>query len=89
MTIYFDSRYADAIPVLVTSEKGVALTLYMRPPNTNKQYRLYTVVQGDSLDILAYRFYGDPRLYWMIANMNPQVHFPDGLPAGTVLRVPL
>lgn len=37
---------------------------------------LYTFpVEGDRLDNLAYRFYGDSTLYWIIAAANPQIAY--------------
>ncbi|OLS52127.1 LysM peptidoglycan-binding domain-containing protein [Rhodovulum sulfidophilum] len=39
----------------------------------------YTLKVGDRLDKLAGEFYGDPRLWWAIAEANPQVFLPADL----------
>ncbi len=74
---------------MVVSEKGNILTLYPKAPSGAQPYRLYTAIDGDTFDTLAHRFYGDSRLWWRIADMNPQVHFPTDLVPGTMIRVPL
>lgn len=46
--------------------------------------------EGDYLDTLAYRYYGDPTLYFIIALANPGVgkgRF--SIPSGTILRIPI
>jgi len=37
------------------------------------------VKQGDRLDLLANRFYRDSRLWWLIAEANPDYLYPDDL----------
>ena len=41
------------------------------PLSSNDIYILTTV--GDRLDSLANQFYNDVRLWWIIANVNPQI----------------
>ena len=42
--------------------------------------------EGDRCDNLAYRFYGDPQLWWFIARVN---HLKTmNIPAGMHLRIP-
>ena len=50
----------------------------------------YTVVEGDTLVLLAERFYGDVNLWRRIFDANRGVmgDNPDNLRAGTVLRIP-
>lgn len=52
------------------------------------RYRTITTKVGDTFDMIAAKTLGDPQRYWEIADINPQVPFPDGIPEGTVLRVP-
>lgn len=47
----------------------------------------YVVVQGDRIDQLAFRGLGDSRLWWVLADLNPQVD-PLFLRGGDVLLVP-
>jgi len=50
---------------------------------------IYIATQtGDRLDGLAYQFYNDSSLWWIIAAANNIHDAPLGLADGTVLRVP-
>jgi phage tail protein X len=49
---------------------------------------LYTVIEGDRLDLLAYREYGDPILKHVIAAVNDIDIEPTDLNAGTDIRIP-
>ena len=46
---------------------------------------------GDRLDILAYQFYNDPSLWWVITTANPGKLRRDTYvcPAGLQIRIPL
>lgn len=55
----------------------------------SERYSSYVSKAGDTFDILATRIYRDPSQYWRIANLNPQVKFPNEIPAGTQLRIPV
>jgi len=46
-------------------------------------------VQGDTFDKIAARVLGDSTQYWKIAGLNPTIRFPDSIPAGTSIAVPL
>lgn len=54
----------------------------------SERYSSYISKAGDSFDVLATRIYRDPSQYWRIANLNPQVKFPNTIPVGTQLRIP-
>lgn len=47
----------------------------------------YTVSDCDRIDLIAYKYYGDVRLWWVIAEFNNIIN-PLELYAGTVLRIP-
>jgi hypothetical protein len=40
---------------------------------------LHTVSDRERLDLLAYRYYTDPRKWWLIADANPDLPFPSDL----------
>lgn len=88
MTVMIDSRYASAMKLVLPTDRGPAQVLYPSPPRTGSNYRLYVAIEGDSFDLLAFRLWNDPRLFWRIADMNPQVFFPGAIPAGTLIRLP-
>ena len=43
---------------------------------------------GDRLDTLAYQYYNDSSLWWIIASANNIHNAPLGLKDGTILRIP-
>ena len=45
--------------------------------------------EGDYLDTLAYKYYGDPTLYWIIAQANNLGKGRFSVPSGLTLRIPL
>ncbi len=47
----------------------------------------YTFSIGDRLDILAAKYLGDDRYYWIIALVN-NIIWPLGIEPGTTLRIP-
>lgn len=59
-----------------------------RKPRETVSYYMYTSRQGDTFDLLAYRFFNDPERYWEIADINPHVEWPDQIPVGTSIRIP-
>ena len=61
-------------------------TIYNRVPEQNSD--IYVISQeGDRLDLLANQFYGNPTLWWYIAQANniSTMH----LEPGTSLRIPI
>jgi hypothetical protein len=48
----------------------------------------YQVQATDRIDLLAYKFYGDPVLWWVIATANDLELIPNDLSVGGVLRIP-
>lgn len=63
--------------------------LAFRAPVKTVNYNLYTVREGETLEVIATRVLGNPLRYWEIADLNPQVKFPLDLEVGTLLRLPL
>ena len=60
-------------------------TIYKTVPESNNDL-FVTTQEGDRLDNLAFQFYGDPNLWWFIANVNGLSHM--NLEAGVSLRIP-
>jgi hypothetical protein len=52
-------------------------------------YIIHVTNDGDSFASLASNYLGDERLFWIIADINPQVKFPDLITIGTSIRIPL
>lgn len=82
MTIAVSSRYTTA----VDSATGVVIAV--RKTQKTVEYKTYVTRYGDSFESLASTEYGDPQQWWRIADVNPQVKFPDFIDEGTVIRIP-
>jgi hypothetical protein len=81
-----DSRYAGCI--LYRDSAGEYLGRRQRIDTTPRyDDRLHTVIEGDRIDLLAHRYLGDVRLWWIICDYN-DIFFPLELPPGTDLRIP-
>ncbi len=65
-----------------------SVTRYPEIPTSEED--IYVIIgDGDRLDNLAYQFYGDPTLYWIIATANPNFAYSLLYPVlGTQLRIP-
>lgn len=54
-----------------------------------KQTMNIVSVEGDTFEKIAARVYGDSTQYWRIAGINSVVRFPDIIPTGTVIAIPI
>lgn len=87
--IFEDSRYALAPVLRVTAADGVTRpTIYADGSPTFPPFRNHIVTEGDRFDLLAYRFLGNPELWWHIADANPEVFYPEDLIPGMTIRIP-
>lgn len=91
------NRYADIQKIKNTNENvGTLGTVYYKPnfypeiPLSDTD--IYVITDfGDRLDLLAFQFYKDISLYWIISAANPdKVSFDSlTLTPGTQLRIPI
>jgi phage tail protein X len=89
MTIPTNSRYATGVSVSTVNANGVVELGVMRtPPLGYSSFLHYQTVYGDRLDTLAYRFFADPTLWWIIADANPGIVYPQPIPVGSILAIP-
>jgi nucleoid-associated protein YgaU len=90
MPVKPDSRFAR-LPVLeVVTPDGkprrvIALRLVVPPVSSTTTQHL--VIQGEAIDLLARRFYGDEKIWWRILDANPVV-YPLDIKPGDVLNLP-
>lgn len=83
------SRYQN-IPILkldVTGSLYYRNNIYPAIAPTNTDYYVITTV-GDRLDLLAYDFYQDSSLWWIIASANALPGDSIYPPIGIQLRIP-
>ena len=84
-----NSRYANS--TLLTEEvngKSIVFIAPTQPTVQTFQYNFYTVVLADRIDTIASTFLGNPSLWYMIAQVNPQIINFFTLTPGTILRIP-
>lgn len=84
MALTASSRYTTA-----QEETSTLVTAVRKKDRAPVQYSTYTSRAGDTFELLAVRLYKDPTQYWRVADANPQVKFPDVIPTGTQLRLPV
>ena len=91
MPIYEGSRYERAMVVPVQGSDGVHRSTILPALGVPEigEYTAYRAAAGDRMDLLAATAYGDPEMWWCIADANPQLSFVDELAPGTVLRIPV
>jgi nucleoid-associated protein YgaU len=71
------SRYRRVADAPFTDGQGRSVTLKAtREPVATETALVYQVREGDRLDLLAWRFFHDPRKWWLIADANPDVLDP-------------
>lgn len=87
--IFQGSRY-DGVPVLrAIGADGVSRpTVFGDVTDLSRRFLHHTVIEGDRIDTISFRYYGDPLLWWYIADANPEVFYPEDLQPGQSLRIP-
>ena len=87
MAVFHGSRYVKT-PAYV--RRGEALVLGIRSRNYFDQdsSTFYTVVQGDTIDGIAYKQYGNAQLWWAIMDANPLYQSEIEIKPGDVLMIP-
>ena len=78
-------RNKQSLPKRKNWEKSYGTTLYQIIPETNDDLHLIAT-EGDRLDLLANKFYGNPHFWWYIGKANGITTM--NVPAGTPLRIP-
>lgn len=89
--MFFDgSRYLRVADYGIDRGDGSQGTLKAtREPLSTETALTYQVREGDRLDLLAYKFYRNPRKWWLIADANPDCLAPDQLLVpGRMLTIP-
>ena len=84
-----DSRYSISTIQTVQTPSGSRQTVITPAPVERViAYTNYLVRDGDRIDQLSARFLGVAKLWWMIADANPEILDWFVLPRGTLLRIP-
>jgi len=88
--LFDGSRYLRVADCTVEAADGSQRTLKAtREPLPTQVALTYQVREGDRLDLLAYKFYRNPRKWWLIADANPDCIAPEQLLVpGRILNIP-
>jgi hypothetical protein len=82
MAVNSSSRYTTSV------DERTGRAIAVRKSEKNVSFDRYTSRQDDSFDVIAQKLFGNPQEYWRIADLNPQVKFPNVIDVGTVVRIP-
>ena len=87
MSVFQGSRYVKTSAYI---RRGETLILSIRSRNQFNvdKSTFYTVVQGDTIDGIAYKQYGRAELWWAIMDANPQYQSEVDIQAGDILVIP-
>lgn len=79
------SRYSSA------SETRNGTTTSVATPSEYTTNAYFTIVseEGNTFQGLAGTYLNNPNLYWKLADLNKNVRYPDIIPTGTVIKIPL
>ena len=79
--------YTKQLKDIDTKKNYLESTIYpVIKPNDNDLYIISE--QGDRLDLLAYKYYNDVSMWWIIATANNIHDAKFSFPDGTILRIP-
>lgn len=86
-----NSRHHTAQQLTLTTESGEQIRYLARrflpDPDTLPEVGLHTVRDGERMDQVAARLFGDPELAWRVADGNRALHPAELEEAGTSVRV--
>lgn len=90
MSIYQGSRYTN-VYTFTEEYKGKTITAFhirtLLNIDTTDSFK-HTWIEGDRLDLLANRYYGDPQYWWFILDANPRFMEEEEIINGDVLLIP-
>jgi hypothetical protein len=80
------SRYANCVLYVDSSDEFIGSRSRIDTASQPDDI-FHSVQEGDRIDLLAYRYLGDPTLWWIICDYN-DIFYPLDLELGAVLRIP-
>jgi hypothetical protein len=88
--LYTDSRYASGIVSRAFDARNSTfnISLFRQFPEASSEFYYYVWTQRDRIDLVAAEFLGDPTLWWVIMDYNPELPNPLDIPIGSTLRIP-
>jgi Phage Tail Protein X len=85
-----NSRYADDVVTTVDVSGGSRQVILLNPPVASTfNYTAHVVSGAETIDGLAYAYFGDATQWWQIADINPEILDWNNLTPGTTIRIPV
>lgn len=90
MAISASSRYSTA-DVVTFDVDGAARQVIIpaTPAVTTFSYTSHVYSSDETIDGLAFAYFGDATLWWQIANVNPEIMDWRSITPGTIIRIPM
>ena len=89
MAIAPNSRYASAdIVTFDVNGNSRQVIMPIEPSVSTFTYINHVYAGDETIDGLAYAYFGDPTQWWQIANVNPEIMDWNSLIPGTTIRIP-
>ncbi len=88
MSVYKGSRYTRTGLYQSDSSGALILAIRQKTPFNMDSCTYYTVVEGDTIDGIAHRQYGNAQLYWAIMDANPSYLSELEIQPGDVIAIP-
>lgn len=79
------SRYTET----VETRNGESVSVSFPTTYTSDSYYTVITYQDETFASLAYSHLKNSTMYWKIADLNRDLSYPDIIPAGTPIKVPL
>ncbi len=87
MSVHIGSRYIKS-SIFARNGQAFIFNIRQKQKFNPDLATYYTVLQGDTLDGIAYKYYGNANLYWAILDANPQYLSEMDIKVGDVIMIP-
>lgn len=88
MAVYENSRYIQTSMFNRLGWDVPTLDIRERFKFNEELFEEYEWIEGDTLDGVAYKFYGEPALRWAILDANPQYVSEFSIMNGDIINIP-
>ena len=88
MAVYENSRYVQTNMLMRRGFDIPVLDIRQRFSFTEDLCAVYTWIEGDTLDDVAYKFYNNTHLRWAIMDANPQYSIEFEIQNGDQILIP-
>lgn len=85
-----NSRYVDDTVTTVDVDGTSRQVIILNPPAVSTfSYVSHVYSAAETIDGLAYSYFGDATQWWQIADVNPEIVDWNNIPPGTSIRIPV